>query len=98
MANTLAYLLDGKIYINLTNMCTNDCIFCLRNDKDDVVGQTLWLDSENSTANDVIEQFEKHCEGTTISVKKYEPDCTFCGSSKNVVEYKGKIVCEKSFR
>ena len=38
---------------------------------------------------------EIHCEGTTITVKKYEPDCTFCGSSKNVVEYKGKIVCEK---
>lgn len=58
MANTLVYLLDGKIYINLTNKCTNDCIFCLRKDKDDVVGQTLWLDDENSTAQDVIEQFE----------------------------------------
>lgn len=58
MANTLVYLLDGKIYINLTNKCTNDCIFCLRKDKDDVVGQTLWLDNENSTAQDVIEQFE----------------------------------------
>ena len=58
MSNTLVYLLDGKIYINLTNKCTNDCIFCLRKDKDDVVGQTLWLDNENSTAHDVIEQFE----------------------------------------
>lgn len=58
MANTLVYLLDGKIYINLTNKCTNDCIFCLRKDKDDVVGQTLWLDNENSTAQDVINQLE----------------------------------------
>ena len=58
MANTLVYTLDGKIYINLTNHCTNDCIFCLRNDKDDVCGQTLWLDDENSTAKDVIEQLE----------------------------------------
>ena len=56
MANILVYTLDGKIYINLTNHCTNDCIFCLRNDKDDVCGQTLWLDDENSTAKDVIEQ------------------------------------------
>ena len=62
MSNTLVYLLDGKIYINLTNRCTNDCIFCLRNDKDDVCGQTLWLDDENSTANDVIEQLEKIIE------------------------------------
>ena len=58
MANTLVYLLDGKIYINLTNKCTNDCIFCLRKDKDDVVGQTLWLDDENSTSQDVIEQLK----------------------------------------
>ena len=58
MANTLVYLLDKKIYINLTNRCTNDCIFCLRKDKDDVVGQKLWLDDENSTAKDVIQQFE----------------------------------------
>lgn len=59
MANTLVYKLDGKIYINLTNRCTNDCIFCLRNDKGDVCGQALWLDDENSTAKDVIEQLKK---------------------------------------
>ena len=38
---------------------------------------------------------EIHVEGNTISLKKYELDCTFCGSSKNVVEYKGKNICEK---
>ena len=56
MANILVYLLDGKIYINLTNRCTNDCIFCVRKDKDDVKGQELWLDNEDSTAADVIKQ------------------------------------------
>lgn len=59
MANVLVYELDGKIYINLTNKCTNDCIFCLRKDKDDVKGQKLWLDDENSTAQDVIAQLEE---------------------------------------
>ena len=33
---------------------------------------------------------EIHVEGTQI-----EPDCTFCGSSKNVIEYKGKNICQK---
>ena len=55
-SNNLVYLLDGKIYINLTNRCTNDCIFCLRNDKDDVCGQKLWLDDEDFGADEVIEQ------------------------------------------
>lgn len=58
MSNILVYSLEGKIYINLTNRCTNDCIFCLRNDKDDVCGQTLWLDSEDFNANDVISQLK----------------------------------------
>ena len=38
---------------------------------------------------------EIHVEGQTIVLQKFEPDCTFCGSSKNVVEYKGKNICEK---
>lgn len=41
---------------------------------------------------------EIHVEGTSIVLKKYEPDCTFCGSSKNVVEFKDKIVCEKCLK
>ncbi|MBQ8458847.1 radical SAM protein [bacterium] len=59
MSNIFVYTLDGKIYINLTNRCTNDCIFCLRNDKDDVCGQTLWLKDEDFSADDVIEQLRK---------------------------------------
>ncbi len=59
MSDTLVYLLDEKIYINLTNNCTNRCVFCLRQDKDDVCGQQMWLDSENFDANAVIEQLEQ---------------------------------------
>jgi len=73
MSNVLVYTLDGKIYINLTNRCTNDCIFCLRKDKDDVKGQELWLDNENSGSKDVIEQFEKIYAGTPSA------EVIFCG-------------------
>ena len=73
MANILVYTLDGKIYINLTNRCTNDCIFCLRKDKNDVKGQELWLDNENSTAKDVIEQLEK------IYAQTPSKEIIFCG-------------------
>lgn len=73
MSNVLVYTLDGKIYINLTNRCTNECIFCLRNDKSDVKGQELWLDNENSTAQDVINQFEK------IYLATPSEEIIFCG-------------------
>lgn len=79
MANTLVYLLDGKIYINLTNKCTNDCIFCLRKDKDDVVGQTLWLDHENSTAIDVIDQFENIKNKNFTPHPSHITEVIFCG-------------------
>lgn len=87
MANTLVYKLDGKIYINLTNRCTNDCIFCLRNDKDDVCGQALWLDDENSTAKDVIEQLDKFDISSEVIFCGYgEPMLKF-DVLKEVAEY-----------
>ena len=87
MANILVYLLDGKIYINLTNRCTNDCIFCLRKDKDDVVGQTLWLDDENSTADDVIKQFElKRNELLTIHNLPFK-EVIFCGYGEPMLKF-----------
>lgn len=81
MANILVYLLDGKIYVNLTNRCTNECIFCLRNDKDDVCGQQLWLDNEDSTAKDVIEQFEK------IYSQTPSKEIIFCGYGEPMLKF-----------
>ena len=68
----LVYLLDGKIYINLTNSCTNDCIFCIRSIKDDVVGANLFLNSENVSADDVIKQLEAMKD-------KLSNEIIFCG-------------------
>ena len=70
MSNTLVYSLEGKTYINLTNRCTNSCIFCLRQDKNDVYGQDMWLDNEDFSAQDVIEQL-KNFEITS--------EIVFCG-------------------
>ena len=87
MSNVLVYTLDGKIYINLTNRCTNDCIFCLRNDKDDVKGQELWLDDENSTANDVIEQYEKiYNEPLTRHASPFT-ETVFCGYGEPMLKF-----------
>ncbi len=68
----LAYLLDGKVYINLTNSCTNNCVFCIRNIKDDVVGANLFLNTENVKAEDVISQLEAMKD-------KLSSEIIFCG-------------------
>lgn len=54
----LVYLLGGKIYINLTNKCTNECVFCIRTLKDDVCGANLWLKNDSVTAEEVIKQLQ----------------------------------------
>ena len=36
-----------------------------------------------------------YVDGSSIVLKKYEPNCIFCGNTKNLVEYKGKLICDK---
>lgn len=38
---------------------------------------------------------EIYVDGSSIILKKYEPNCVFCGNSKKLVEYKGKLICSK---
>lgn len=69
--SNLVYILDGKIYINLTNKCTNACIFCIRSIKDDVCGKNLWLKDENISSSDVIAQLKP--------LIKDDMEVVFCG-------------------
>ena len=62
--NTLVYSIEKTehpetLYINLTNACTNNCVFCLRTQKDDVCGKDMWLDDKKITLEDVISQFKE---------------------------------------
>ena len=34
-------------------------------------------------------------EGTSIILKKHESTCIFCGSTKKLLTYKDKLICEK---
>lgn len=33
-------------------------------------------------------------EGERIVLKKYDPACTFCGSAKDITQFKNKLVCK----
>ena len=43
--NTYVYELDGNLYLNLTNRCTNACDFCVRQ-HDTYKSYPLWLERE----------------------------------------------------
>lgn len=36
---------------------------------------------------------EIYVDGSSIVLKKFQPNCIFCGGTKKLVEYKGKLVC-----
>ena len=79
MSDNYAYLLDGALYINLTNACTNNCVFCIIDLNSKVKDKNLWLEKEKFTPQDVIEQ-----------IKKLEPqqqrEFVFCGYGEPIIK------------
>lgn len=56
--DTILYEAHGNLYINITNRCTADCIFCLKRYSDGVYGYNLRL-SREPKVQEVIEQLSK---------------------------------------
>ncbi len=69
-----AYTLDGNLYINLTNKCSNGCDFCVRNERDTYYGYNLWLQND-VTAEKVIAAING---GQVGSLSQYK-EAVFCG-------------------
>lgn len=90
----IVYEIDGAVYINLTNKCSNNCSFCVRTTSDRYAEYDLWLKKE-PTAKEVIEELAKHDEGREYVFCGYgEPLCAF-DVLLEVAEYlkgKGKTV------
>ena len=38
---------------------------------------------------------EIYVDGSSIILKKYEQNCIFCGNTKKLIDYKGKLICSK---
>lgn len=70
--DTIVYELCGKTYINLTNSCTNECEFCIRNIKDDVIGKNMWLKYDNIIGDDVI-------DALNINKENLKDEIIYCG-------------------
>lgn len=68
----ITYIVEDKLYINITNRCSNRCDFCIRNNGDGAYGSdSLWLERE-PTLPEILE-----------SVFSYDlsqfPELVFCG-------------------
>jgi len=70
MRDVYTYKFEDNLYLNITNRCCNDCIFCVRN-SGDFCGQSLWLKKEPASG-EVIK-----------AIKEFDPktynQIIFCG-------------------
>ena len=41
---------------------------------------------------------EIYVDGSSVILKKYEPDCIFCWNAKDVVNFKGKNICSSCLK
>ncbi len=57
----IAYKIRNSLYLNITNKCTNECIFCVRFYSDYVQGHNLRLDHE-PTIEELITSIGDHTE------------------------------------
>lgn len=63
--------------------------------KPDKLGRIV-LPMELRRTLDIAERdaLEIYVDGEQIILKKYEPACIFCGEAKDVINYKGKNICQ----
>ena len=44
------------------------------------------------------DELEIYIENERIILQRYEPSCIFCGSSRNLISYRGRNVCQDCIR
>lgn len=56
----ITYIVEDKLYVNITNRCSNRCEFCIRNNGDGAYGSdSLWLERE-PTREEILNSVFSH--------------------------------------
>ena len=68
----ITYIVDGSLYVNMTNKCSNRCDFCIRNNGDGAYGSdSLWLEREPTLEEVLKSVFSRDLESFS--------ELIFCG-------------------
>ena len=68
----ITYIVEDKLYVNITNRCSNRCEFCIRNNGDGAYGSdSLWLERE-PTREEILNSVFSH------DLNRF-PELVFCG-------------------
>lgn len=85
----IVYLINDSLYINLTNRCTNQCVFCIRAKKKRFQGKyNLWLKEEPSSV-EILKAIE--------STPNYK-QIVFCGYGEPLIRLETIKIVAKSIK
>jgi len=74
---TIVYEAHGNLYLNITNRCTADCVFCLKRYSDGVYGYNLRL-SKEPALSEILKELSK------LELSKYK-EAVFTGFGEPLV-------------
>lgn len=72
-SQTVTYQFGGSLYINITNRCTNDCLFCIRRTSEGIGAYDLWLDHEPDLEETLAAVSETGCYRESVFCGYGEP-------------------------
>lgn len=74
--NNYVYEYGRKLYLNITNRCSNCCSFCIRDGREGLEGNSLWLDREPNFE-------DMKAALSAFDLEKYD-EVIFCGFGEPV--------------
>lgn len=88
---TITYEVDGGLYLNITNRCSNRCEFCIRNNGDGAYGSApLWLLRE-PTREEILESVFAR------DLSKYK-EIVFCGYGEPTYRLEDAVFVSKEIK
>ena len=87
----ITYVVDGSLYFNMTNKCSNRCEFCIRNNGDGAYGSdSLWLERE-PTLDEVMNSV------LSRDLTAY-PELIFCGYGEPTYRLEDAVAVAKAVK
>ena len=87
----ITYIVEDKLYVNITNKCSNRCEFCIRNNGDGAYGSdSLWLERE-PTVDEILASVFSH------DLNAF-PELVFCGYGEPTYRLEDAVVVARAVK